>query len=210
MTPTHHSPDVASITVLVDDEEISGEFHVLSATISRELNRIPSASIQLSDGEAARQTFAASDTGHFLPGRQITIRLGYRGETEPVFTGIVVKHSIRVRKNGTRLDVHLFDKAVAMTTTTRCRHFTDVKDSDVLADLFHEYGLASDVTPTGPVLPQVVSYDTTDWDFAVCRAEANGHVVAVRDGRVTVAPPRHRCPARGGHPVRRHPAGTRR
>ena len=36
---------------------------------------------------------------------------------------------------------------------------------------------------------ELVQYDSTDWDFLVCRAEANGHVVAVRDGKVTVGPP---------------------
>lgn len=187
--PTGTSPDVASITVLVDGQEISGEFHVLSATVSRELNRIPTASVQLSDGEAARQTFAASDTEHFLPGSEIEIRLGYRGDTETVFTGIVVKHSIRVRKSGTRLDVQLSDKTVRMTTVTRCRQFIDMSDSDVLEELFSQHGLQSDLASTSATLPQIVQYGCSDWDFAVCRAEANGHVVKVRDGKVTVAPP---------------------
>jgi Rhs element Vgr protein len=45
------------------------------------------------------------------------------------------------------------------------------------------------VASTKPSLAEVVQYDSTDWDFVVCRAEANGHVVAVRDGKVTVGPP---------------------
>ena len=49
---------------------------------------------------------------------------------------------------------------------------------------------------TKPSLKEVVQYDSTDWDFLVCRAEANGHVVAVRDGKVTVGPP-----ATGASPV---------
>src|SRR4029453_3749330 len=51
------------------------------------------------------------------------------------------------------------------------------------------YSLDRDVASTKPSLAEVVQYDSTDWDFVVCRAEANGHVVAVRDGKVTVAPP---------------------
>lgn len=187
--PTRLSPDVASLTVLVDGEEISGEFHVLSATISRELNRIPTASLHLRDGEAARETFPASDTEHFLPGREIEIRLGYRGDTESVFTGVVVRHSVRVRKNETRLDVELVDRAVRMTTVRRCRQFADMRDSDVLAELFAQHGVQADVASTQSTLPQVVQYGCSDWDFAVCRAEANGQVVRVRDGKATVAPP---------------------
>jgi uncharacterized protein involved in type VI secretion and phage assembly len=45
-------------------------------------------------------------------------------------------------------------------------------------------------------LKEVIQYDATDWDFLVCRTEANGQVVAVRDGKVTVA-----SPATGAAPV---------
>ena len=96
--PTPASPDVCSVSVLIDGTEISGEFDVLSASVSNELNRIPAASVQLRDGEASKQTFEASDTDHFVPGKEIEIKLGYRGETETVFKGIIVKHRVRVRK----------------------------------------------------------------------------------------------------------------
>src|SRR5437762_3445028 len=101
--PTPTTPDVCSISLLIDGNEVSGEFNVLSASVSNELNRIPSASVQLIDGEASKQTFAVSDTSHFVPGRQIEIKLGYRGTTESVFTGIILKHRIRVRRNGSLL-----------------------------------------------------------------------------------------------------------
>ena len=47
------------------------------------------------DGEASKQTFEASDTDYFVPGKEIEIKLGYRGETETVFKGIIVKHRAR-------------------------------------------------------------------------------------------------------------------
>ena len=65
--PTPSTPDVCSISLLIGGSEVSGEFNVLSASVSNELNRIPSASVQLLDGEASKQTFAASDTDHFVP-----------------------------------------------------------------------------------------------------------------------------------------------
>ena len=49
---------------------------------------------------------------------------------------------------------------------------------------------------TKPSLAAVVQHDSSDWDFVLCRAEANGHLVAVRDGKVTVGPP-----ATGAGPV---------
>ncbi len=187
--PTPATPDVCSIGVLVDGSEISGEFHVLSASVSNELGRIPSASVQLRDGEPSKQTFEASDTDHFVPGREIEIRLGYGGETETVFTGIIIRHRIRVRRNGAFLSLECRDEAVRMTCGRRSRYFTDTTDGDILDELFGEYGLDREVASTTPSLAEVVQFDATDWDFALCRAEANGHVVAVRGGRVTVGAP---------------------
>lgn len=187
--PTAASPDVCTFRMLVDGSEISGEFHVLSASVSSELGRIPSASVQLRDGEAAQRTFAASDTAHFVPGKEVALELGYRGETETVFSGIIVKHRVRVRKDATLLSLECRDKAVRMTMARRSRYFTDTKDSDLIDEIIGEHGLQRTVETTTPSLKEVVQYDSTDWDFVVCRAEANGHVVAVRDGKVTVGPP---------------------
>lgn len=187
--PTPATPDVCSISVLIGGAEVAGEFHVLSATVSNELNRIPAATVQLRDGEASKQTFEASDTDHFVPGKEIEIKLGYRGETETVFQGIVVKHRVRVRKSGSLLVLECRDEAVRMTSGLKSRYFTDTTDGDILDELIGGYGLQRDVATTKPSLKEVVQYDATDWDFLVCRAEANGHVVAVRDGKVTIGPP---------------------
>ncbi|HSK33147.1 MAG TPA: type VI secretion system tip protein VgrG [Propionicimonas sp.] len=187
--PTPTTPDVCSVSLLIGGSEVSGEFNVLSVAVSNELNRIPSASVQLLDGEAAKQTFAASDTDHFVPGKEIEIRLGYRGETETVFTGIIVKHRVRIRPNGTSLSLDCRDKAVRMTSGLKSRYYTDTTDGDILDELLGQYSLDHDVATTKPSLKEVVQYDATDWDFLVCRAEANGHVVSVRDGKVAVGPP---------------------
>jgi Rhs element Vgr protein len=194
--PTATTPDVCSISVLIDGDEISGEFQVMSASVSNELNRIPAASLQLRDGEASKQTFAASDTDHFVPGKEIEIKLGYRGETESVFTGLIVNHRVRIRKSGTLLSLECRDPAVRMTTMTKSRYYADTTDGDILDELIGEYGLDRSVESTKPALKEVVQFDSTDWDFVLCRAEANGHVVVVRDGKVSIGPP-----ATGAQPV---------
>lgn len=187
--PTPTTPDVCSISLLIGGNKVSGEFNVLSAYVSNELNRIPSASVQLLDGEASKQTFAVSDTDHFVPGKEIEIKLGYRGKTETVFKGIIVKHRVRIRPNGTSLSLECRDKAIRMTTGLKSRYYTDTTDRDIVDDLLALHSLDSDVATTKPALKEVVQYDCTDWDFLVCRAEANGHVVAVHEGKVTVGPP---------------------
>ena len=187
--PTPVTPDVCTVAVLVGGVEISGEFHVLAVSVTRELNRIPTATIQLRDGEASQSNFSASNTDHFVPGKNIEIQLGYRSQNDSVFKGIVVKHSIKIRKNGSVLILECRDEAVKMTSGAKSRYFTDRKDSDIMEEIIASYQLQKDVKATTPDLKQVVQYDATDWDFLVCRAEANGQVVLVEDGKLTVAPP---------------------
>ena len=133
--PTPATPDVCSVNVLIEGSEISGEFHILSVAVSNELNRIPRATLELLDGEAAKATFAAADTDHFIPGKRIEIRLGYRSHVDTVFKGIVVKQRIKVRKDASALLVECRDEAVRMTRGLNSRYFIEQKDSEIIEDL---------------------------------------------------------------------------
>ena len=119
-------------------------FHVLSIAVTRELNRIPSATIHIQDGEASKATFAASNTDHFIPGKKIEIQLGYRSQNDSVFKGIVVKHSIKIRKNGSLLIVECRDEAVKMTSGAKSHYYTDKKDSDIMEEIIGSYQLHED------------------------------------------------------------------
>jgi len=184
--PTPATPDVCTVAILIDGAEIPGEFHLLSVAVTREVNRIPSAVVQFQDGEAAKATFAASSGDYFIPGKKIEIQLGYSSKNDSVFKGIIIKHSIKVRKNSSRLVVECRDEAVRMTQGEKCRYFTEQKDSDIMEDIIGVYQLEKDVQATTVDLKEVTQYHATDWDFLLCRAEANGLVVTVTDGKITV------------------------
>lgn len=194
--PTPATPDVCTVAILVDGAEISGEFHLLSLSVQKELNRIPTAIIQLRDGEASKSTFPASNSAHFVPGKEIEIQLGYRSHNASVFKGIVVKHGIKIRKEGTCLTLECRDKAVRMTTVVKSSYFEEQKDHEVMEAILDEYQLQKEVGSTLPDLKELTQYNCTDWDFLLCRAEANGQVVIVSDGKVTVTQP-----ATGEEPV---------
>ena len=194
--PTPATPDVCTVAILIEGAQISGEYHVLAISVTRELNRIPTATIQLRDGEAAIATFPASNTDHFIPGKQIEIQLGYRSRNDSVFKGIIVKHSIKIRRNESVLILECRDQAVKMTGSSNSRYYTDKKDSDIMEEIIGLHGLQKSVTATQPNLKEVVQYEATDWDFLVCRAEANGQVVIVEDGKITTS-----HPATGQEPI---------
>jgi len=187
--PTPATPDVCTAAILIDGAEISGEFHVLSVYVTRELNRIPTATIHLQDGEAAKATFKASNTAHFIPGKKIDIQLGYRSHNDSVFKGIIVKHSIKIRNSGSLLILECRDEAVKMTSGANSRYYIDKKDSEIMEDIIDLHGLQKDIKATTLSHKEIVQYDASDWDFLVCRAEANGLIVNVENGKIIVAPP---------------------
>ncbi len=174
--PTAATPDVCTTAILLDGQALSGRYHVLSLTVVRELNRIPYATIHIKDGDASRQRFDASDTELFAPGRKIEIQLGYRSKNEAVFKGLVVRQGLKARRTGTLLVVECKDASVKLTHGSKSACFTDQKDSDVLEQIIGSHGLTADVEATKVAAKALVQFDSTDWDFLVCRAEANGQV----------------------------------
>ncbi|MFH1120015.1 MAG: type VI secretion system tip protein VgrG [Bacteroidota bacterium] len=187
--PTPATPDVCTSVILTGGTQIPGAYHLLSVTVSRELNRIPTATLYLHDGEASRSTFEISNTETFIPGKEIEIQLGYRSQNDTVFKGVIISHNIRVRRNSSMLIVECRDKAISMTLGRKNKYFAEQKDSDIMEQLISNNGLQMQVEATAPDLKEVVQYDSSDWDFLLCRAEANGHVVMVEDGKVTVGKP---------------------
>ena len=187
--PTSATPDVCTTAILIDGAQIPGEYQVQSISVSRELNRIPSAIIHFKDGEASEGTFKASNDELFIPGKDIEIQMGYRAQNESVFKGVVVKHSIKIRKSGSMLIVECRDKCMKMTSGKNSRYYIDKTDSDIMEEIIDVYGLQHDVVSLDVALQEVVQVDSTDWDFMLCRAEANGCVVTADDGKITVAKP---------------------
>jgi Rhs element Vgr protein len=188
--PVPATPDVCTMAILVGGQQLPGTLHVVSVTVQRELNRIPSASLQIDDGEASKATFPASNSSLFVPGTAIEIQFGYRSHNDTVFKGTIVKQHLKLRKSGGMLGVECCADAVKATVARKSNYFTDKKDSEIIERLLDAHKLSHDVEATGPELKGMLQYDCTDWDFLLCRAEANGQFVMVGDDKLTVARPK--------------------
>lgn len=189
LIPTQASPSVSTFTVLSDGEVVSGTHQILSIIVQLEVNRVPSATLIVRDGNPAAQTFESSNTNLFIPGRQIEIKAGYRGTEDTIFKGVVVSHSIKVRNQKSSLMVLCKDESFKMTIGCKNRYFRDQTDSDVLEEIIQQNGLQSAVQATTLQYGEIVQYNTTDWDFVLMRAELNGFVCIVENGKLIFAPP---------------------
>ena len=175
-----------------DKGEMDKSYQLLSVDIIREANRIPSAEMILLDGDASESTkkFEISDSGFFALGATITIKLRFENEKPPrgtdvsVFIGVVMKHNLRADRNGSFLTVELKDPVMKLATVKKSLVHTG-KDSDIIGTLLSS--LKGKVTATTCEHTELVQYNSTDWDFLVSRAEANGLLVMVDvKGKVNV------------------------
>ncbi|KAA3438754.1 type VI secretion system tip protein VgrG [Rufibacter hautae] len=188
--PTSASPDVCTFQIFSDGTQVSDTVHVISLVVTREVNRIPTATLVMLDGEAAAETFALSDQDLFVPGKKIEIKAGYRGQDETLFKGLVVRHSIKVRENGSFLTVECKDEAVKMTIAPRSQYYQNQSDSMVAETLLKRHRMSQKVEDTKFRHPQLVQYHATDWDFMLSRLDQNGLICLVNDGKVTVEKPK--------------------
>ncbi|MBL7701131.1 MAG: type VI secretion system tip protein VgrG [Ferruginibacter sp.] len=187
--PSDKPKSVVTQTVISGGAEVSKQYQLLSIIVNKEVNRIPTATLVYTDGEPSKQSFELSGKAEFEPGKEIEIKVGYSSDEKTVFKGIVIKHSIRVRKKNSLLIIECKDKAVKMTGACKNKYALDTKDSDVIEELIDNYGLEKEVTATTVTHRQIVQYSCTDWDFMLCRADVNGLLCIANDGKLSVAPP---------------------
>jgi Rhs element Vgr protein len=186
---TLRSPDLVTTSILVDGEELSAEYQVLNIVVDKEVNRIPAARIVLLDGDPSKRTFEISERDLFIPGKEIEIKAGYHSDNETIFKGVVVKMSIKIRSGDSYLHVLCKDAAEKLTNGRKSRYFYDQADSDIIGMIADGHGLEKDIDNTTVQHDEMVQYNVTDWDFCVVRAQANGKVVIVDDGKISVKTP---------------------
>lgn len=190
VVPTPDASDLPTFKVLAGGKELTGEYHVLSITVIKEANRIPSASLVLLDGDAAEEDFKISNTDVFLAGKEVEIHAGYHSKDALIFKGIVTGCALRAgRRKASQLAVELRDKAVKMTLERKCKYYFDSTDGDIISSVISGYGLTADVEATGASHKEMVKFYATDWDFIVSRADVNGRLVIVDDAKVSVKSP---------------------
>lgn len=188
--PTTQSASVVSTVVLINGREIERTWQVDSITIRKEVNRISWAKVVLLDGDPSAEKFLASNSALFIPGKEIEIKCGYQQDYQTLFKGIITHHGIKARGNNSTLVIECRDLAVRMTIGRKNRVFTEMSDSSIIEEIAGQYrGMAVSVQQSSVVHRQMVQFSSTDWDFLVTRAEANGKICLSNDGRLEVKTP---------------------
>ncbi|MEZ2336704.1 type VI secretion system tip protein VgrG [Mucilaginibacter sp. RCC_168] len=188
--PGTQNTDLVTFTIKVNGTILGASYQVASMNFSKEINRIPIAKLLIYDGDASAQDFAISNEPTLVPGAEIEIAAGYHADETTLFNGIILRHSLKIRGNGSpMLILDCRDKAVKMTVARKNKYFYDTKDSDAVTEIIGNYGLDTDIEDTSTTLKALVQYDCTDWDFMISRMEANGKLCTVDNGKITIKKP---------------------
>jgi len=186
---TGESADLVTFKVLIEGEELSKLYPVVSMAITKEVNRIPTAQLIITDGEASTREFKLSNEDMLIPGKKIEISAGYHSKEESIFKGIIIKHSIKIRGGTSLLIIECKDEAVKLTVGRKSSYYYDSKDSDIFDEIIGKYSLKTDLEATKFTHKELVQYNASDWDFIVSRAQANGKLCFVNDGKISIKKP---------------------
>ena len=190
-SPATEGDSLFTVTVSSNGSELAETIEIVTVTITKAINKIPTARIVILDGDMPNQDFPISNGTTLIPGAEIKITAGYDQNQSTIFQGIIVSQGIKITgDNYARLVIECRDKAIGMTIGRKNANFLDAKDSDIISKLIGNYsGLSADVETTQTQYKELVQYYCTDWDFLLSRAEVNGMLVTVESGAVTVKPP---------------------
>ncbi|HEX8115157.1 MAG TPA: type VI secretion system tip protein VgrG [Kofleriaceae bacterium] len=179
---------VATITITSEGTPLDPAVGILAVEVRRELNRVPEATITVVDGSVAERRFAHSDTGFFEPGKSLAIAVrDGDGVDTTLFEGLVVRHAVESRPGTSSLRVELKDAAFKLTRQRKTAVFRKQADDDAIQKLIGDAGLqVGELASTQPQHEELIQFYASDWDFIVSRADAQGLVVDVDRGTISV------------------------
>ncbi len=190
LIPTAQNPDVISCIISIDGNEISKKHHLTSLNIQNEINKIPSAILQFLDGDPSKESFDLSDSDEFVPGKKISIQLGYHEDAEVVFEGVVITNTHKINNDCSELTVECKHEAVRMTINRSNRTFRNKVDTDIVSEILDDNDIDVSIPKQSTTKhEQLVQSNVSDWDYLVGRADVVGMICVIDNESFTVKKP---------------------
>ena len=183
MEPT----DVVSCKIFVGSTEVKGTVGIPRVSVFKSFNKISYAKFEILDGSVSDRDFKHTSTLQFQPGKEVKIQFGYHGNVETVFEGIIIKNAIKIRKGYSSLMIEAKDKAIKLTSARNNAYFNGKSDKQIIESMAKDF--SPDVEETTLIHKQMLQFESTNWDFILTRAEANGMLVLADDGKLIVKKP---------------------
>jgi Rhs element Vgr protein len=188
----------AEFRIRVNGEQLPRSIDLISVHVSKMVNKIAWARIVIQDGTPAAGEFPFSNGNYFVPGNVLEISAGPVSEQQDIFHGIIVRHGIKITADAApRLIIECRHKAVRLTTDRKSAALSLVTDQEALESRLGAAGFGTndfEIEPGSLIHKEIIQYNSTDWDFLVSRADANGMVVLTNDEKIRVVKPDYNIP----------------
>ena len=189
-SPGKNSDRILSYTVYSNGKNVGDMFRLSYVFVRVGLNRIGRANLKFDAGDITTQTFDELDSDMFKPGASIQLDVGDVDAEKTLFVGTVVTLNVQLEAGSRgQMVVECRDCAFAATMGRKNRIFEKKKDSEIISEVLSDYG-AVEVDATTYKHSALVQYYSTDWDFALSRADACGLLVNVLNGKISVKKPK--------------------
>ncbi|GGA83692.1 hypothetical protein GCM10011369_27140 [Neiella marina] len=172
-------------SVKVNGQQVPRSQQLLSASVSAIANKIASAKLVYQDGAAATGQFQLIEQNLFSIGSRIEIFAGPSAQQQMLFAGLVIGHKIKITEGSApQLIITCKHQAIKATLSQQGRYFESQRDSDIIEQVLNEHGLNVQVEATTFTHLHMVQSDSSDWQFCLQRACANGLLVLTRGDRL--------------------------
>ena len=190
MSSAKPTDGLVSYAISIGNARLEDKYQVLRIEVTKQVNRISHALVEIRDGCVAKGAFSASDSAKFNPGASVAISMGYQNKVEPVFTGIITKQHLAINQQNTSvLRLECKNPAIKMTQGRNNACYFELTDSKIIEKITAKYSLPTKAEATKFAHTQMVQYYASDWDFILTRAQANGQLVFTEDGGLQINKP---------------------
>lgn len=173
------APEVR-LRVAGQDVPLEAEADVIEVSVLQDVSAPGMFAVRLMNWDLDKLQFTWSDDPLFAEGGEVEVLMGYAGELEPVFVGEVTGLEPEFRADETpTVTVRGYDRGHRLLRGRKTRSFTQVKDSDIAAQIAQEAGLTAEAEDTRITLEYVLQHNQTDFEFLEARARRIGFEVWV-------------------------------
>ncbi len=155
---------------------------LLDATVYDDLGAPSMFTLRLLTWDQDDLQFTWVDDPLFSIGNEVELSFGYVDELRSVLKGEITSLELDVATDELpHLIVRGYDRRHRLLRGDKTRSFTQMKDSDIAAQLARANQLVPSVVDTGVTFEYVLQHDQTDLEFLSQRAAAIGYEVVVSD-----------------------------
>ncbi len=184
--PDNIKDGIPGVSILINGTSMDPAIQLISVDVKRAISSIGHAELVLAlslDMDTQDEKIFPL----FNPGNRLEIQAGYDAKLDSIFKGMILQQGLRTGLEGMpEMVVQCSEEAIRMTLGHKNAFFRQKTDAEIMRELIAQNGLNSEVDSTDFNHPQLIQFQSTDWDFILSRAAANGLVVYTEDDKVYV------------------------